>query len=169
MTRKEIDKFLANTKVYVNGKSKEIQEKLFSLGYKWHFGGAEVNYTKEPFLFIYEDMSLTKSGNMEHFSNHNNREITAEEILALEITEPTFRPFKSKEECWSEMLKHQPFGWVKYKSNGNNTLIGNVYTDIYTDKEVAIAFSNSSQFYSASEVFNNYVFTDGTPFGIKEE
>ena len=34
MTRKEIDKFLANTKVYVAGKSKEIQEKLFSLGYK---------------------------------------------------------------------------------------------------------------------------------------
>lgn len=169
MTRKEIDKFLANTKVYVAGKSKDIQEKLFSLGYKWGSGDTEVNYTKYPFLFIYEDMLFSYIGDMEYFSSNEHREISAEQILSLELTEPSYRPFKTQEECWSEMLKHQPFGWVKYKSNGNNTLIGNVYTDIYTDKEVAIAFSNSSQFYSASEVFNNYVFTDGTPFGIKEE
>ena len=25
-----------------------------------------------------------------------------------------YRPFKNQEECWNEMLKHQPFGWVKY-------------------------------------------------------
>ena len=35
MTRKEAVEFLANTKVYVNGKSKEIQKKLFSLGHEW--------------------------------------------------------------------------------------------------------------------------------------
>ena len=27
--------------------------------------------------------------------------------------EPKYRPFKDAEECWQEMLKHQPFGWVK--------------------------------------------------------
>ena len=27
--------------------------------------------------------------------------------------EPKYRPFKSQEECWEEMLKHQPFGWIK--------------------------------------------------------
>ena len=27
--------------------------------------------------------------------------------------EPKYRPFKSQEECWNEMLKHQPFGWIK--------------------------------------------------------
>ena len=32
MTQKEIDKLLANTKVYVAGKSKEIQENLEVLG-----------------------------------------------------------------------------------------------------------------------------------------
>ena len=26
--------------------------------------------------------------------------------------EPRYRPFKSQEECWQEMLKHQPFGWI---------------------------------------------------------
>jgi hypothetical protein len=28
-------------------------------------------------------------------------------------TEPKYRPFENKEECWQEMLKHQPFGWTK--------------------------------------------------------
>lgn len=32
MTREEIKEFLDDTKVYVNGKGKEIQEKLFSFG-----------------------------------------------------------------------------------------------------------------------------------------
>lgn len=27
--------------------------------------------------------------------------------------EPKYRPFKDAEECWTEMQKHQPFGWVK--------------------------------------------------------
>ena len=26
--------------------------------------------------------------------------------------EPKYRPFKTQEECWNEMLKHQPFGWI---------------------------------------------------------
>lgn len=29
--------------------------------------------------------------------------------------EQTYRPFKDSDECWQEMLKHQPFGWVKYQ------------------------------------------------------
>ena len=27
--------------------------------------------------------------------------------------EPKYRPFKNQEECWNEMLKHQPFVWLK--------------------------------------------------------
>lgn len=30
--------------------------------------------------------------------------------------EPKYRPFINAEECWQEMQKHQPFGWVKDKS-----------------------------------------------------
>ena len=26
--------------------------------------------------------------------------------------EPKYRPFKNKEECWDEMFKHQPFGYI---------------------------------------------------------
>ena len=28
--------------------------------------------------------------------------------------EPKYRPFKNAEECWEEMQKHQPLGWVNY-------------------------------------------------------
>ena len=34
--------------------------------------------------------------------------------------EPKYRPFKDDEECWNEMKKHQPFGWVKDR-NGINS------------------------------------------------
>lgn len=26
---------------------------------------------------------------------------------------PKYRPFIDNKECWNEMLKHQPFGWVR--------------------------------------------------------
>lgn len=77
-----------------------------------------------------------------------------------------YRPFKTKEECWEEMLKHQPFGWLKAKESKSVALIGSVYMD----KEVWIVWTtNEKDLYSASEIFNNYVFADGTPFGVKED
>ena len=92
MTQKEIDKFLTNTKVYVNGKSKEIQEKLLSLGYKWCDGYTEVDDTDCPFLYIYEESKFISGNNMVNFSDNENREITPEEILSLELTKPKFDP-----------------------------------------------------------------------------
>ena len=91
MTQKEIDKFLANTKVYVNGKSKEIQEKLLSLGYKWCDGYTEVDDTESPFLYIYESKFIS-GNNMVIFSDNENREITPEDILSLELTKSKFDP-----------------------------------------------------------------------------
>ena len=63
MTRKEINEFLANTKVYVNGKSKEIQEKLFSLGYSWIGGSANVLNTNRPFLYIFKNKTIAQDNN----------------------------------------------------------------------------------------------------------
>ena len=126
MTLKEIRKILDNTKVYVNGKSRAIQEKLFSFGYGW--GGrnhTEVSYVNEPFLFIYKQ-NITHSNDMHTFIECKHREISADEILSLEITEPSYRPFKSQEECWNEMQKHQPFGWIKSKYDRAFYLIGSV-------------------------------------------
>ena len=153
MTQKEIDKFLANTKVYVNGKSREIQEKLFSLGYCWRIGvSTEVKCEKDPFIFIYKEYSISCTNDMRTFTRSEYREITAEEILSLELTEPDYRPFKNAEECWQEMLKHEPFGWVIVSSLNEYRFIRTVGKDLdYT------------------LMFDIYIFTDGTPFGVKEE
>lgn len=84
MTQKEIDKFLADTKVYVAGKSKEIQEKLFSLGYEWCGKVNKVHLTEKPFLFIHHNhKEITWGNDMQEFTTHDFREITAEEVLSL--------------------------------------------------------------------------------------
>lgn len=75
--------------------------------------------------------------------------------------EPKYRPFKDTEECWQEMLKHQPFGWVKDR-NGSKFVIENVdsggFVEVYDDGTC-----------SFKEVFENRTFADGTPFGVKVE
>ena len=66
--------------------------------------------------------------------------------------EPKYRPFKSVEECWNEMQKHQPVGWLKSK------------TSIQTYRAYEIS-ENTDLDYR----FNNFTFADGTPYGIKEK
>ena len=154
MTKEEIKEFLDNTKVYVNGKSKEIQEKLFSFGYKW-LGGNKVQFMEEPFLFISDDGRITYSDDMVYFKNCEETEITAEQILSLELTE-SYRPFKDKDECWNEMLKHQPFGWLSHRSK---------YFQIL---EIAIGGIRIAESFCTFGEAADFIFSDGTPFGIIE-
>ena len=80
--------------------------------------------------------------------------------------EPEYRPFKTKEECWDEMLKHQPFGWVLSKVTGSYGSIGSI---IQRNNNIEITFStNEDESFSTERLFNNHTFADGTPFGIKE-
>ena len=74
--------------------------------------------------------------------------------------EPKYRPFKSKEECWNEMLKHQPFGWVKEISSEMLYLINGI-----SDMSIVI-MENINSF---KEAMNIYEFKDGAPFGVVEE
>lgn len=83
--------------------------------------------------------------------------------------EPKYRPFKTQEECWNEMLKHQPFGWVKSKDKGYFRLIGLVQFESEFE-DVMITFATSENLSRSSHsIYENYIFADGTPFGIKEE
>ena len=83
--------------------------------------------------------------------------------------QPKYRPFKTKEECWNEMLKHQPFGWLKSKMNGRFSCIGEVYgSDEFETVYIALSTSESLS-RSSDSMFEQYTFDDGTPFGIKEE
>ena len=83
--------------------------------------------------------------------------------------EPKYRPFKTQEECWNEMLKHQPFGWVKSKMNGRFRCIGEVYwSDEFETVYIELSTSESLS-RSSDSMFEEYTFADGTPFGIQEE
>lgn len=77
--------------------------------------------------------------------------------------EAKYRPFKNAEECWQEMLKHQPFGWIKCEEGCFNI----VYV---TDDYVGLADPDGSSILLASKnSYQDNTFADGTPFGIKEE
>ena len=73
--------------------------------------------------------------------------------------EPKYRPFANAEECWKEMQKHQPFGWVKEKHSDRYSLITEVNRLSIKVKEGCL-FTDSVKYYT---------FADGTPFGVKEE
>lgn len=74
--------------------------------------------------------------------------------------EPKYRPFANAEECWKEMQKHQPFGWLK---NGN--LLCNI---ISIGAGITVHNNISDCRYGFKHAFG-LTFADGTPFGIKEE
>ena len=76
--------------------------------------------------------------------------------------ESTYRPFANVEECWTEMKKHQPFGWVKDKKDGYYVLITAVDNGDY----MSLSGNSGWSFYS---LMKDYTFTDNTPFGIKVE
>lgn len=76
--------------------------------------------------------------------------------------EPTYRPFKDAEECWTEMLKHQPFGWVKSKEDGSRSLI----TLIISEENIDI---NCIGGFTLDKIMKRFTFADGTVFGILEE
>lgn len=75
--------------------------------------------------------------------------------------EPKYRPFKDADECWQEMQKHQPFGWLREKKRNVYTQIGFMHT------EGIQGTSGGSSNYKA--FFDCFSFADGAPFGVKEE
>ena len=86
MTREEAKKMLTNTKVYVNGKSKEIQEKLFEIGFVWNScSGSNISHLDAPFLFINNRIAM--SSDMNVFNRDVNKEISAEDIINIKINE----------------------------------------------------------------------------------
>ena len=95
---------------------------------------------------------ISYSSNVDTFYSSEYDEITAEEILNIIIDETKYRPFKDAEECWNEIMKHEPFGWVKRKDDDYRVTLLNVGND--RDFELLL---------------NKYTFADGTPFGLKED
>lgn len=76
--------------------------------------------------------------------------------------EPKYRPFKDTEECWNEMQKHQPFGYVKEKVSKAFYCIGSFdVANIYV--------GTTNIIHSYADSLKNFTFADGSPFGVKVE
>ena len=74
--------------------------------------------------------------------------------------ETKYRPFKNAEECWNEMQKHQPFGWVKSTLFKDLALVNRV-TTLYIEINRKII--------DYKDALEKFTFADGTPFGVKVE
>ena len=88
-----------------------------------------------------------------------NLEYEGQKIKHRIKPEPKYRPFNDQEECWNEMLKHEPFGWVKEISSEMLYLINGI-----SDMSIVI-MENIDSF---KEAMNIYEFNDGAPFGVVE-
>lgn len=80
--------------------------------------------------------------------------------------EPKYRPFKDAKECWQEMLKHQPFGWITNTDIERSKMI-DTFDSSEDDNDRPIRINES--WWKLAQVFEKFTFTDGTPFGIKVE
>lgn len=117
MKKEEAIKMLSNTKVYVDGKSKEIQEELFKIGFRWIGSSAPVfRQLDKPFLFLGDCLDISQSSNMEYFKGNYFREIKANDILSITIDkECEFKPLdrilvrNSNVDCWVASL----FSYIK--------------------------------------------------------
>ena len=74
--------------------------------------------------------------------------------------ETNYRPFKNAEECWAEMQKHQPFGWVK----------STLFKDLALVKRVTTLYVEINRdIIDYKDALEKFTFADDTNFGVKVE
>ena len=114
---------------------------------KAYADGKDIEYKRRD-----DNLWLDVINNNPEFNwNHNNYRIKQE---------PIYRPFKDKEECWAEMQKHQPFGWILDKYYG-------VYENLSAVCSEKVFREGSDETFDT--IYHEVTFADGTPFGIKED
>ena len=133
MNRKEAKEFYPILQAYAEGRVIECRTKPSALSKSW------------------QDMNEWTE--MKELVFWNNTEYRVK-------SEPKYRPFKDAEECWQEMQKHQPFGWVKSTLFKDLDLVQRV-TTLYVEINREII--------DYKDTLEKFTFADGTPFGVKEE
>ena len=74
--------------------------------------------------------------------------------------EPRYRPFENAKECWEEMKKHQPFGWVK----------STLFKDLALVKRVTTLYVEINRdIIDYKDALEKFTFADDTNFGVKVE
>ena len=102
MTLREAREFLTGKKVFVKNKGKEVQEKLFSLGFAWAILNNKEVINNGYFLFLHKNLILTYTDKAECFYKHEFEEISIEDILNIEIE----RLPKTWEDFWENRFLH---------------------------------------------------------------
>lgn len=139
MTREEAKVLLPIIQAFAEGKVIECRIKPSALSKSW------------------QDMNeWTEMKEIEFWSNIEYR------IKPDSKAKTKYRPFANVEECWTEMKKHQPFGWIKSKEDGYYVLITAVDNGDY----MSLSGNSGWSFYS---LMKDYTFADDTPFGVKVE
>ena len=133
MTREESKAFYPILQAFAEGKVIECRTKPSALSKSW------------------QDMNEWTE--MKEIEFWNNTEYRVK-------PEPTYRPFKDAEECWQEMKKHQPFGWVKSTLFKDFALVKRV-TTLYVEINREII--------DYKDALDKLTFADGNNFGVKVE
>ena len=104
-------------------------------------------------------------GRPKGFSNDFEGWVSVDEISGLDSIEyrikpePKYRQFNDAKECWEEMQKHYPFGWVK----------STLFKDLALVKKVTTLYVEINRdIIDYKDALEKFTFADGTPFGIKE-
>ena len=79
----KVDPRVCNIKVYVDGKSAELQQKLFELGCKWKDGTRNVQSTDYPFLYVNQNGIIQYGSWMDVFIAQAQCEENVDKILAM--------------------------------------------------------------------------------------
>ena len=134
MTREESKAFYPILQAFAEGKVIECRTKPSALSKSW------------------QDMNEWTE--MKEIEFWNNTEYRVK-------SEPKYRPFNNAEECWLEMQKHQPFGWVKWND---------VRYNIYEVSSISVCLINGNcENMDFAYAYQKLTFADGTPFGVKVE
>lgn len=125
--------------------------------------------TKENAKEILPIIKALSEGKKIEYKDYKDDWVVAEKLIFSDEPskyrikpETKCRPFKSQKECWSEMHKHPDFGWVKNKQFGHYVSLGCV-------GDIIIRSEDECHRDSFEYMYTDYTFTDGEPFGIKEE
>lgn len=104
---------------------------------------------------------LIKVLERKYHGKYNPDTLEVESVKSL----PKYRPFNNAEECWGEMQKHKPFGWISFTDNDG---YGKAYQNILivNYKGIIIDFEEATLCFN--KCFNCMIFADGSVFGIME-
>lgn len=169
----EAKQIVERVKVRVSNKfnSKKVQEKLFSLNCGWYKSREKViQHLDQPFLYIsFGRIGFGKSETV--FNKSDYREISVNDIININVDE-NYRPFVSSKECWEEMKKHEPFGWIRMDEDEYGQI------DKVIKKGLLFRYNEPVRYWgeikgcfikSFEEACNELRFADGTLFGINLE